>query len=108
MQSAIAYCWASGEIEILEEVDGWAEIPEGAIEFARGEIETLRARIEVNSRHGHQPGVYLVPGLPEFDDSSDPTGMSRVSVLMTWVDWAFADWPTDVDNRRIQPTEGLL
>lgn len=108
MQIAIACCWASGEIEIVEEVDGWADIPEGAIDFACGEIEILRARIEVNSRLGHQPGVYLVPGLPEFDDSSDRAGIARVRVLMTWVDRVFADWPTSVGNMRVQPLVGVL
>ena len=105
MTIAVAYCWASGEIEIAEEdSDGWAEVPEGTIEFARGEADVLRELITVRARSGHLPGVMLVPGLPEFEGDDPPGDMSRVSIFIGWVQWAFSDWPTDQGNRRIQPS----
>lgn len=55
----IAYCWASGVIEFGD------TLPDGAIAIARGTERHVRHEMEVTARHGYQPGVLLVPGIPE-------------------------------------------
>lgn len=106
MEIAVAYCWASGEIGIAAESDDFDLLPEGVIEFARGEIAELTRRIEVRARRAYKPGLYLVPGLPEFPDIEEgELQAERVTVLMKWVDWAFSDWPLDRENIRTQPVK---
>lgn len=103
MAIAIAYCWASGEIEISEETDDF-ELPEGVIEFARGEAGELAHRIDMRARHAYEPGLFLVPGLPEYDEHEDAAiQIKRVTILESWVNWAFSDWPIGHDHIRTQP-----
>jgi hypothetical protein len=103
MGIAIAYCWASGEISIAAECED-LELPEGVITFARGELHELIRRIETRARHSYDPGLFLVPGLPECDDREDRGLQSkRVAILTEWVDWAFSDWPENFEKIREQP-----
>lgn len=97
MVCAVAYCWASGEIEIAAEAEDF-ELPEGVIPFARGEEGVLRSRLEVRARQAHD-GQYLVPGLPEYQGQDD---MEPVNILSLWAAWAFADWPVN-DHLHTQP-----
>lgn len=93
---AVAFCWASGEIEIEDESEDF-ELPEGVIVIARGESYTLRHLVNVRARHGHN-GVHLVPGLPELDSDEE----DAVEILVNWRSWAFATW-TMIDGVRTQP-----
>lgn len=105
MTKAIAYCWASGEIEIAEEVEDF-ELPEGVIIMARGDLAELTRRIDCRARHGYEPGIRLVPGLPEICGISElDEDLDRVEVLASWTSWAFADWPTDLRGVHIQPEQ---
>lgn len=97
MRTAIAYCWASGEIEVSINDEGF-ELPEGTILFARGYSDALNSRLVARARHGHEEGVLLVPGLPELDDD----GEDAVEVLCRWIDWAFGDW-VQFGSVRVQP-----
>jgi len=62
MDLLIAYCWASGQIEF------GSTVPEGAIEIVRGSDRAVRDGMDVTARHGYEPGVLLVPGVPEAPD----------------------------------------
>jgi hypothetical protein len=99
----VAYCWASGEIEFTPWEDSFADVPEGAIDFARGHMGVLRERIALHARHGYESETYFIPGLPEFNVNAPPDDWGRIDILMRWVSRAFSDWPTDLDNRRVQP-----
>ncbi|HCE7030549.1 TPA: host nuclease inhibitor protein, partial [Pseudomonas aeruginosa] len=47
MADTIAFCWASGLIQFGDQV------PDGAIEIARGDDQVVREIIEVTSRHAY-------------------------------------------------------
>ena len=51
MADTIAFCWASGLIQFGDQV------PEGAIEIARGDDQVVREIIEVTSRHAYDGKV---------------------------------------------------
>lgn len=55
----IAYCWASGQIEF------GTEVPEGAIEIARGADAAVRKLITGTARLAYDNKTWLVPGVPE-------------------------------------------
>lgn len=75
----VAWCWASGLIEIGSELPS----PD-AIEIARGPKYALETAISVAARHGKGAGVnqLLVPGVPEAPDQA--TGMRA---LQQWLEW---------------------
>ncbi len=106
MTIAIAYCWASGEIEITEETEDF-ELPDGAIAFARGDLAELTRRIDCRARHGYETEVRLVPGLPEICGSSQLNDLVRTAVLVSWAGQNFNDWPWDEDGIHTQPEQVL-
>lgn len=106
MTTAIAYCWASGEIEIAEEVEDF-ELPEGTIIIARGDLAELTLRIDFGARRGYDRGLRLVPGLPEICGSSELDDRERVASLTSWAAWCFADWPWDQYGIHTQPEQVL-
>lgn len=63
MSEITAYCWRSGIIEF------GPYVPEGAITLAVGEEAVVRDAVDVIARHGYTPGVLLVSGVPEAEDS---------------------------------------
>ncbi|MDG3872207.1 hypothetical protein L5B85_33305, partial [Pseudomonas aeruginosa] len=65
MADTIAFCWASGLIQFADQV------PEGAIEIARGDDEIVREVIEVNSRLAYDCKSLLVPGVPEAETQAE-------------------------------------
>ncbi|ENT5390610.1 TPA: hypothetical protein ACG3DW_004738 [Pseudomonas aeruginosa] len=65
MADTIAFCWASGLIQFGDQV------PEGAIEIARGDDEIVREVIEVNSRLAYDCKSLLVPGVPEAETQAE-------------------------------------
>lgn len=99
--TGVAYCWASGEIVVTIE-DEMFEQPEGTIIFARGALSALEERISARARQGYEPGVLLVPGLPELERVEDDDDFDAVARLMLWLDWAFPDWPA-IDGVHTQP-----
>lgn len=75
----IAWCWASGLIEIGD------ELPSGVpLEIARGPKYAIRPQLEVYARHGQgeSTGKLLVPGIPEANDQ-----LEAVQALEKWLDW---------------------
>lgn len=72
-----AYAWASGLIEFGDTT------PDGAIQIMAFVSEgAAREFIEPKARHGHQPGVLLVPGVPEALD-----GKHALEALALFRDW---------------------
>lgn len=57
-----AYCFADGRILF------GSPLPKGALPIARGPGQKLREIISAIARHGYEPGVLLVPGIPEAAD----------------------------------------
>jgi hypothetical protein len=79
----LAYCYRSGEIEFCATNE---RPPEGTIEIARSELlgmsgDQFRETIDVLARHGYQPGIILVPGVPEAE-----TGEDALEALENFVD----------------------
>lgn len=68
LREQIAWCWASGLIEIGDEMPKDSSTG-GAIEIARGPKYALRPLIAVVARHGkgESAGQFLVPGVPEAE-----------------------------------------
>jgi hypothetical protein len=54
-----AFCFRNGVIGFARRT------PEGAIPIAKGSPKRLRRIIGTAARHGYEPGVLLVPGIPE-------------------------------------------
>lgn len=85
-----AFCWRNGVIEIGKEAD----VPEGAIVFARGSKRLLADICEVRSRLAYDGVTLLVPGIPEAEDDD-----AALDALEDWVSWAFQEHPRDKDGR---------
>ncbi|MCM2572563.1 hypothetical protein [Achromobacter xylosoxidans] len=84
MTPQVAWCWASGVIELgdkepADQVDG-----SGPIVIARGPKYALRSQLEVFARHGRGKGegLLLVPGVPEADSQRE-AGYA----LGKWLTW---------------------
>lgn len=75
-ETAIAYCFASGQIEI------GAEAPEGAIAFAKGPKDALARLVEATARHAYDGKTMLVPGVPEAANQMD-----AIDALIRFVEW---------------------
>lgn len=69
MADTIAFCWASGLIQFGDQV------PDGAIEIARGDDQVVREIIEVTSRHAYDGKSLLVPGI---HPGPGPAGSARL------------------------------
>lgn len=87
MTPQVAWCWASGVIEIgdqepADQVDG-----SGPIVIARGPKYALQGRLEVVARHGRGKGegLLLVPGVPEADSQREAG-----DALEKWLTWCAA------------------
>lgn len=65
MADTIAFCWASGLIQFGDQV------PEGAIEIARGDDQVVRENLVTNSRHAYDNVSLLVPGVPEAANQTE-------------------------------------
>lgn len=79
----VAWCWATGLIEIGDALP--ADDPDGggAIEIACGPKYALKGAIGVVARHGRGAGAgqLLVPGVPEAEPGSE------IDALLDWLDW---------------------
>lgn len=76
----MAWCWASGLIEIGDEDD----LPENAILIADGPRAFLVGVVSAVARHGQgaSVGKLLVPGVPEAEDQQ-----KAGDVLAKWLAW---------------------
>jgi hypothetical protein len=74
-RQVIAWCWATGLIEIGE------ELPDGAVEIVRGPAEQVHQEMEVAARHGYEGGL-LVPGVPEARSQR-----AKGQALVVWAQW---------------------
>lgn len=77
MTPQMAYCWASGLIELGD------QIPEGALPIAAGPASSLKSWVSVVARHGYgaSAGQLLVPGVPEAERKD------ALKALQEWISW---------------------
>lgn len=84
----IAYCFKSGEIEFAETEEalpeGVAVLVDNVTDYPQLSDEELRELVQTKARHGHKPGVFLVPGVPEA-----ASGEEAIGKLYAWHAWAF-------------------
>lgn len=95
-----AYCWADGTIGFGEDV------PDGVLSFLilKGwQIGLLRDLVQVSARHGHEPDVFLVPGVPEAADED-----AADTALFAWVDRCFGDLSSDRIAGAVVVTDEIL
>lgn len=80
----VAWCWATGLIEIGDVLPADKADGSGAIEIAQGPKANLKARISALARHGQgaSAGKLLVPGVPEADGQK-----AKAEALATWLAW---------------------
>lgn len=85
----VAWCWASGLIEIGDAMPAEKPDGSGAIEIARGPKSALRAQLSALARHGKgaSAGLLLVPGVPEREDQDD-----KADALAAWLAWCGGKW----------------
>lgn len=80
----VAWCWASGLIEIGDALPPDEPEGGGAIEIARGPRYALKGQMSAVARRGKgaSVGKLLVPGVPEAD-----TEDAKFEALMRWLAW---------------------
>ena len=80
----VAWCWATGLIEIGDALPEDDPDGGGAIEIARGPKFALKGQLSVYARHGKgaSNGKLLVPGVPEADDQH-----AKGTALGEWLAW---------------------
>ena len=84
MRPQVAWCWATGLIEIGDEAPADNQDGSGPIVVATGPKYALKPYLDAVARHGQgaSSGVLLVPGVPEASDS-----LEAAAALRTWIDW---------------------
>lgn len=84
MRPQVAWCWASGLIEMGDQPPANGADGSGPILIARGPKSSLKLALTVNARHGMgaSAGKFLVPGVPEAE-----TGKAAVDALCEWLKW---------------------
>lgn len=85
MTPMLAWCWASGLIEIGEMAPEDKADGSGCIVFASGPEAFLKGAVTVMAREGQgaSTGQLLIPGVPEAEDK-----IAAVDALKAWVAWA--------------------
>lgn len=80
----VAWCWATGLIEIGDAMPADAPDGGGAIEIASGPRYALKGRLSVLARHGQgaSVGKLLVPGVPEASGQE-----AKGDALSAWLKW---------------------
>lgn len=73
----VAYCFASGDIEIGPDV-----VP-GSLPLIAGEEEAVRDLVSVRARHAYDGKTLLVPGIPEAQDQSE--AFDAMCVFQEWL-----------------------
>ena len=84
MTHQVAWCWASGLIEIGDQMPGGSSDGFGAIQIAEGPKYALKGAMNVAARHGQGActGKLLVPGIPEAQNQT-----AALRALSQWLDW---------------------
>lgn len=84
LKPQVAWCWASGLIEIGDEMPADGPSGGGAILIASGPKADLRRILDVVARHGKDMshGQLLVPGVPEVEDQQ-----AKGDALAAWLEW---------------------
>lgn len=84
MRPQVAWCWASGLIEVGDQLPGDGPDGAGVIAIASGPKSCLKARLEVLARHGKgaSAGRLLVPGIPEAENQ-----VTAADALEVWLAW---------------------
>jgi hypothetical protein len=84
MSPQVAWCWASGLIEIGDNVPEKSADGSGAIVIATGPKFAMKAVLSVVARHGQgaSEGQLIVPGVPEADSQDQ-----ACDALSTWLSW---------------------
>ena len=84
MRPQVAWCWATGLIEIGDAMPSNNPDGGGAIEIARGPRSALEVRLAVAARHGQGASRYklLVPGVPEAEGQE-----AKGDALAEWLTW---------------------
>lgn len=82
----VAWCWASGLIEIGDAMPVGSPDGSCAIEIARGPKYSLKGHLAVVARHGkgESAGKLLVPGVPEADGAIQD---AKLDAFWTWLAW---------------------
>jgi len=80
----VAWCWATGLIEMGTPPESLIAVNRGAIPFATGPKASLVAEVEVAARHGRgaSTGKLLVPGIPEAAD--EEAGLAALEAFVAW------------------------
>lgn len=84
MRPQVAWCWASGLIEIGDSAPKTAADGSGAIVFAQGPKSELQTTLGALARNGlgASEGKLLVPGVPEA-----PSQQAGADALFAWLQW---------------------
>ncbi|WP_245704060.1 hypothetical protein [Oryzisolibacter propanilivorax] len=80
----VAWCWASGLIEIGDSLPPNEPGGSGAIEIAAGPKYALKGQLSALARHGKgaSAGMLLVPGVPEAEGQR-----AKGDALALWLAW---------------------
>lgn len=84
MRPQVAWCWASGLIQIGDAVPADSASGGGAIVIATGPKVFLESTLSAVARHGYgaSEGLLLVPGVPEVDGQD-----AKADALADWLAW---------------------
>jgi len=80
----VAWCWASGLIEIGDAMPADGPDGSGAIEIACGPRYALKPKLEGVARHGKGANArqLLAPGVPEAEGQ-----VAKCDALIAWLTW---------------------
>jgi hypothetical protein len=84
MTPQVAWCWASGLIEVGDQVPAYDSAGGGAIEIATGPKSSLFGVLSAVARlgKGESAGSLVVPGVPESDSQQ-----AKGDALEAWLHW---------------------
>jgi len=84
MRPQVAWCWASGLIEIGDTPPDDKADGSGAIVIANGPKSSLEVTLSVKARHGQgaSAGKLLIPGVPEAESKR-----AAADALAVWLEW---------------------
>lgn len=84
LRPQMAWCWASGLIEVGDAAPAESADGGGAIVIAEGPKAFLEGMLSVVARHGYgaSAGKLLVPGVPEADGQQ-----AKGDALAAWLAW---------------------
>lgn len=78
----VAWCWASGLIEVGDALPPDGKSGGGAIQIASGAKSELELALKVLARHSRTSSALLVPGVPEAEGEE-----AAGAALKEWLKW---------------------